>query len=431
MHPLLRMVSRKAGLQASSLKGNPMKPPSVYGLTFFVCLAEILGISSIANFSALLPTFQDEWRLSHTAAGWINAAYYGGYMILVPLLVSVTDRMDARKIMGVGAILGVVAALGYALFASGFWSALALRFLAGIGLAAVYMPGLKVVSDNTEGILQSRFVSFYTASFSIGASLSYFLSGEINAMVGWRWAFAASAVTTAVSVAIIVMYIPAAKVIRGKRGPLFSDFGVVIRSRQTMAYILSYTVHMWELFSLRSWVVAFLAFSIRMQPAGAFAWSPTQIASIVGLIGLPASISGNELSRKFGRRRVVAIVMVGSAGLGSVLGFTAECPYWLVVNLVILYGITVTGDSASLTAGAVASAPEGLRGTTLAVHSTLGFGAAFFGPLCIGVVLDMFGGGLLAWGMAFLAMAAGTLLGPLFLYCLGTKPPPRKSGGKG
>jgi MFS family permease len=407
-----------------------MKHTSAYRLTFWVCVAEVLGMSTIANFSALLPTFQEAWRLSNTEAGWINAAYYAGYMVLVPLLVGVTDRMDARKIMGMGVILGVMAALGFALLARGYWSALALRFLAGISLAAVYMPGLKVVSDNTEGSLQSRFVSFYTASFSIGASLSYLLSGEINAIAGWRWAFAASALTTAVSLVIVARHLAPAKVNRGKRETLFSDFRLVIRSRPTMAYILGYAVHMWELFSLRSWIVAFLAFSMRMQPPGAFTWSPTQIASLIGLIGLPASIGGNELSRTFGRRRVVGIVMILSAGLGSVLGFTAASPYWLVAILAMVYGVTVTGDSASLTAGAVAAAPEGLRGATLAVHSTLGFGAAFLGPLCIGVVLDMFGGGLRAWGMGFLSMAAPTLLGPLFLYFLGGEIPPRTNGVK-
>jgi len=86
-----------------------------YQLTFLVCLTEIFGMASIANFSALLPTFQDEWQLSHTAAGWISAAYYAGYMVLVPLLASITDRIDARKIMGMGAIFGVDAAIGYAL----------------------------------------------------------------------------------------------------------------------------------------------------------------------------------------------------------------------------------------------------------------------------------------------------------------------------
>jgi hypothetical protein len=66
---------------------------------------------------------------------------------------------------------------------------------------------------------------------------------------------------------------------------------------------------MWELFSRRSWVVAFLAFSIQLQPIGAFTWSPTQIAFIINLIGHPASIGGNELSRIFDRRKVISIVI--------------------------------------------------------------------------------------------------------------------------
>lgn len=137
-----------------------MEPSSPYRTTLLVCLAEILGLASIAVFPALLPAFQVEWGLSNTAAGWISAAYYAGYMVLVPVLTSVTDRLDARRIMGLGALLGVASALGYAFGARGFWSALTLRFLAGVSLAGIYMPGLKVVSDNAEGALQSRFVSF-------------------------------------------------------------------------------------------------------------------------------------------------------------------------------------------------------------------------------------------------------------------------------
>ena len=152
-----------------------MSPRSPYRLTLLVCLAEIFGLATIAAFPALLPTFQAEWKLSNTQAGWISAAYYAGYMVLVPVLTSITDRIDARKIMGLGALFGALSAAGYAYLAQGFWSALGLRLLSGVSLAGIYMPGLKVVSDHTEGegTLQSRFVSFYTASFSIGASLSY------------------------------------------------------------------------------------------------------------------------------------------------------------------------------------------------------------------------------------------------------------------
>ncbi len=392
-----------------------MEHTSPYRLTLLVCLAEILGLASIAVFPALLPTFQVEWDLNNTAAGWISAAYYAGYMVLVPVLAGITDRLDARRIMGLGALLGVVSAVGYAFGAQGFWSALILRFLAGVSLAGIYMPGLKIVSDNTEGALQSRFVSFYTASFSIGASLSYLMAGEINNLVGWRWAFAASAFSTVAALAIVVMFIPPGKVRRRENQALLSDFKVVLRSRSTMAYVLGYAAHMWELFSMRSWVVAFLAFSIQLQPAGAVIWSPTRIAFIINLIGLPASIGGNELSRIFDRPKVIGAVMIGSAVLVSVLGLSPGLPYAVVAIMAILHGITVVGDSASLTAGVVAAAPVGFRGTTLAVHSTIGFGAAFLGPLTVGMVLDFFGGGQTGWAMAFVTMAAGCLLGPIFL----------------
>jgi MFS family permease len=394
-----------------------MAENSPYRLTLLVCLAEVFGLASIAAFPALLPTFQAEWNLSNTAAGWISAAYFAGYMILVPVLSGITDRVDARRIMGLGAILGILTALGYACLAQGFWSALILRFFSGASLAGIYMPGLKVVSDHTEGqgTLQSRFISFYTASFSIGASLSYLLAGEINALAGWRWAFAASAISAAAALTIVIGYVPPARVRDSGKQALLSDFKVVFRSTSAMAYVLAYAAHMWELFSLRSWIVAFLAFSIQLQPTGAFTWSPTQIAFIINLIGLPASIGGNELSRLFGRKKVISIVMISSAALGTILGFSAALPYLLVAFLAIIYGIAIVGDSASLTAGVVAAAPQGYRGTTLAVHSTLGFCSAFLSPLAVGMVLDFFGGSRLAWGMGFLCMAAGCLFGPLFL----------------
>jgi MFS family permease len=400
-----------------------MVPNSPYRLTLLVCLAEICGLTSIAAFPALLPTFQEQWQLSNTAAGWISAAYYAGYMILVPVLASSTDRIDARKIMGLSALLGAFSALGFALLARGFWSALALRFAAGVSLAGIYMPGLKVVSDHTEGELQSRFVSFYTASFSIGASLSYLLAGEIHARAGWRWAFAASALSAAAAMVIVARYVPPARVrVGGRKDALLWDFRIVLGTKAAMAYVLAYAAHMWELFSLRSWIVAFLAFSLQLQPADAFSWRPTRIAFIVNLIGLPASIGGNELARMFGRRKVIAMVMLVSAVVGTFLGFSAPLPYFVVSLTAIIYGTTIVGDSAALTAGMVAAAPDGYRGTTMAVHSTLGFGSAFLGPLAVGVVLDFFGGNRLAWGMGFVCMAAGCLMGPLFLAWLGKDP---------
>src|SRR3546814_6254748 len=124
-----------------------------------VCAAQLLAQIGAFAVPALLPTFIDTWSLSHTEAGWITGMYYGGYTLTVPVLVSLTDRIDPKRIYLAGVGLTTLAMLGYALFADGFWTAVAFRTLMGIGWAGSYMPGLKALSDQVEGPRQSRAVA--------------------------------------------------------------------------------------------------------------------------------------------------------------------------------------------------------------------------------------------------------------------------------
>ncbi|MEE8544846.1 MAG: MFS transporter [Alphaproteobacteria bacterium] len=390
-------------------------------LILVLCTAEVAGMAGFATFPALLPTFLAEWRLSNTEAGWISGIYYLGYVGLVPVLVSLTDRVDPRRIYLGAMALSAVAMLAFGLAATGFWSALGLRVLAGVGLAGTYMPGLKILSDHIEGPRQSRAIAFYTASFSIGASLSFLLSGEIAEWLDWRWAFALAALGPAAATALVALTIaPAAPPPEaGTEGHLL-DFRPVFANRRALAYILAYGAHSWELFAYRSWLVAFLVFSQGLQRDGGAMWSATVIAALVNLLGWPSSVLGNELASRFGRARVVALIMAVSALVAAAIGFSAPLPYVLVVGLCLLYGVTVIGDSGALTAGAIAEAEPGRRGATMAVHSTVGFSGAFIGPLVFGVVLDVAGGGAsaLAWGLAFLSMGLGAALGPLAIAVL-------------
>ncbi len=400
-------------------------------ITLLLCAAEVLGLAGLATFPSLLPYFMEAWQLSNTEAGWLSAIYYAAYVVMVPMLTAVTDRRDARNILLASLAIGALASLGFAWGAQGFWSALVLRFLAGVSLAGIYMPGLKLLSDHTEGPRQSRYVSFYTASFSLGASLSYFMAGEVFALLDWRWSFGVAGSFTFLGALLVWLWVPAGRMpasVSRRAGQ--NSLRAVLRNRNTMAFVLAYAAHMWELFSMRSWMVAFLDYSRRLQPAGTLDWSPTQVVALINLIGLPASIAGNELCRRFGRKKVLVRIMVASALLSAGLGFAAPLPYGVVVSLGLLYGVFVLGDSASLTAGAVASAPAGGRGATLAVHSTFGFGAAFLGPLATGIIMDILGGNTgLAWGAAFITMGAGCALGPLALNLLHEEKPGERDPG--
>jgi MFS family permease len=216
---------------------------------------------------------------------------------------------------------------------------------------------------------------------------------------------------------MVMLGMPPSQIYGGRAAPLL-DFRPVLRARQVWSYILGYAVHCWELFGSRSWLVAFCFFAQGVQAqGGAWLWSPVAVAAIANLFGPPASITGNELALRFGRGRLIAAVMIASGVLTGLLGFASALPWFAIAGLAMLHMALVMGDSSALTAGMVMNSPPEARGTTMAMHSMLGFGAGFISPLVFGVVLDLAGGNTSAsaWGAAFLTLGAGAVIGPWLL----------------
>lgn len=399
-----------------------------WGLVALLCATQVLSMLNNATFPALIPVFQPLWDLSGTQAGWVSGIYYAGYAAAVPLLVTVTDRLDARAIYLLCCLLGGCAALGFAFLAEGIWTAMLFRVLGGISLAGTYMVGLKLLSDRLDARRRARAVAIYTAFFGIGASLSVFVAGEVEALAGWRAAYAAASLGSFAAFALVLSFVRALpRRSLARSGAALFDFRPVLRNRTALAYNLGYAAHIWELFGFRTWLVAFLVFVFAQQPdLAAGPWTPTQVATVLLLLGMPASILGNELAGLFGRRRTVACFMIGSGGIALVLGFLAAAPLWLLGGVLVLYGLLIMADSGALTAGAVIAAAPERRGATMALHSLLGFGTGVVSPLAFGVVLDL-GGGVEAgpaWGLGFLLLGLGVLTGPLILAMLARRESP-------
>ncbi len=125
-----------------------------------MCVAEVAGMLGVFAFPALLPYFLTHWDLSNSQAGWINGIYFVGYTAAVPLLTSLTDRVDARKIYLYSCALGALANLGFAFMATGFWTALLFRSISGFGLAGTFIPGLKALIDRLDSPAHPRAISF-------------------------------------------------------------------------------------------------------------------------------------------------------------------------------------------------------------------------------------------------------------------------------
>jgi MFS family permease len=397
-----------------------------------VCIAEFFSLVGAATFPALLPQFMKEWQLSNTDAGLLNGVYYAGYLVTVPILVTMTDHWPTRKIYFFSLSLTALSSLGFVYGVDGFWSAIIYRTLGGIGLAGSYMPGLKLLTDHLDHLSptsdNNRGVAFYTSSFGIGTAFSFFLAGEITIHWDWKMAFLVSAIGPIIAVAITQFFLPPKDPLPHKAPsthPL--DFTPILKNKPSMAYVLAYTVHNFELFAYRSWLVTFLTYSALTAPSQNLFFSVTVWAAIANLAGLPASVLGNELSRCIGRHKAITIIMLVSAAMAFMIGFSAELPFIIVAVLAVIYGVAITGESSAITAGLLVTAPAGYRGAAMAVHSCIGFMGSFAGPLAFGLTLDLSSpsgvGGITtqSWGFAFAMTGAVVALGPFFIMLLGKK----------
>lgn len=382
-------------------------------LVAIMCLAQVLVQIGAYAWPALLPTFMPLWGLSYSEAGWITGIFYGAYTIAVPFLVTLTDRVDPKKIYLFGVTTTALGHFAFVFLVDGFWSALAARTLAGIGWAGSYMTGLKLLSDRVEGPLMARAVSGHAAGVGVAGAVSFVFADRIASTWGWPMAFAVSGICACTAFAMIIILAPwqpkRAKL--GQQTPLL-NFGPVIRNRRAMAYAVAYCVHTWEMNALRGWAVAFLAF-VAAYSTPADVWiSPAAVTTVMALVGTAASVLGNEASIRWGRVRMIRTTMTLSIVCGSVIGFAGVLNYWLATGLVMVYGILIWLDSSSLTAGTTTSAEPSRRGATLAIHSMLGYAGGFVGPLVLGWTLDAMGGmSRNAWGVGFAATAMVVLAG--------------------
>ena len=265
------------------------------------------------------------WGLTNGEAGLMASAYALGYMLAVPFLTTLTDRIDARRILILGSLLNGLGTIAFGLLADGMASAMVLWSLVGIGFAGAYMPGLKALTDRLDPGDSSRSVTLYTASFSFGVGLSFLACQLIADAVGWRWAFVLTGLAPFAMTFVAWSLKPVTPAPR--TGPVL-DLGPALRNRAALGYSFAYGFHCFELYGLRTWLVAFWGFVAARgdAPLGVVA-----VSALFTLLAMPASILGNELALRLGRHRAITLVMLLSAAVALAIGFSAGLSPWLTL----------------------------------------------------------------------------------------------------
>src|SRR5438132_9922269 len=149
-----------------------------------MCLGQLGSLLPHVVVPAILAGYLiPEWHLSGAQAGLLAGSGAAGYMLAVPVLATLTDRIDARKILIAGSALSALGTLLFGIFATGLWSGALCNAIAGVGFAGAYMPGLKALTDRLAPGDSSRAITPYTSGSSFGVGFAF----PVSQLVAEAW----------------------------------------------------------------------------------------------------------------------------------------------------------------------------------------------------------------------------------------------------
>ncbi|WP_245469270.1 nitrate/nitrite transporter [Mesorhizobium sp. M7A.F.Ca.MR.362.00.0.0] len=381
-----------------------------------LCLAVVLSLTTWFSATAILPELKQELAIGSGAEAWLTNGVQVGFVIgaLAASLVNLPDLVRLSRLMAAAAFVAALANASL-LFHPDPGGAIAARIVTGAALAGVYPPALKLVATwftRDRGLALGAVIGALT----IGSALPHLFRAALSAL-DWRPVVAAASLATAIGALLFLQFAREGPYPFGKAVFEPSRIGQVFREKPLLLANLGYLGHMWELYAMWAWLLAYTRAAFEAQAVGTTAAASLSTFFIIAS-GILGCLLGGYLSDRIGRTATTAGMMIVSGSCALLMGFLFTGPLWLFMLVAIVWGISVVGDSAQFSAAVTELADRRFVGTALSVQLGAGFALTVLAIWLTPRFADLVGG----WRWAFLLLVPGPLLGAVAMLWLRNLP---------
>jgi MFS family permease len=394
-------------------------------------LAVLLAMGLWFSASAITPSLTEIWDLSSGQVAWLSMAVTVGFVVgaLLSALTNISDIYPPRIVFALCAFFGA-AATALITVSGGFGVAVILRFLTGFALAGVYPVGMKITStwmkeDRGLGL------GLLTGALVIGTASPHLIRA-LGGIENWQFVLYMAAFLAALG-GVIALWI-------GKLGPYrgaaakfrWRHIGEVLGDRGMRLANFGYLGHMWELFSMLTWISLFLLASF--QESGhdtVWGLSAETAASLMTFLVIaasgPSSLLAGWLADRLGRTRVTIASLVVSGVCCLVIGFFFGLSPWLVFLVALVWGFAIAPDSGQYSTAVSELSDAKYTGTALTLQTGMGFLLTLVTVRLVPSLVDRIG-----WEWSFAFLALGPVFGIWAMRSLKQSPDAAKlAGGRG
>lgn len=388
-----------------------------------IAVGQLFALSLWFSASAVAPQLRDLWSLSTGQEAGLTLAVQLGFVVgaLLSALFNLADVVPSRRLFLVSAFGGAVANLGLLFMSeSTVTFTLGLRFMTGVFLAGVYPAGLKVMSGWFK-TGRGMALGVLVGALTLGSASPHLVRGL---GLEWQGVVIAASVFTLIAAAMMTRVGDGPYEIPAQRFR-WQQLGIVVRNGGVRLSTYGYLGHMWELYAMWTWTAAFLAASAAAS-GRSYGSIPLITFAVIGVGGLGSWWAGS-LADRLGRTRVAGGAMAVSGTCAALTPVVFGMAPWVVVPVMLVWGLTVVADSAQFSTMVTETAEDAVRGTALTLQTAVGFLLTLVTIRWVPAIAES-----VSWRWAFPVLAVGPALGVLAMVRLARSPHARQlAGGRG
>ena len=340
-----------------------------------IVLSQFAGTSLWFAVNAVLPDLQRSWAMPPAALATVTTAVQLGFVAgtLLFALLTLSDRFPPTRVFFACSLLAAACNAAIATLDGQFAALVALRFAVGFLLAGIYPVGMKIAASwYREGL--GAALGVLIGALVLGTALPHGLralapqGAAVVATAGlqpWQWVVLSVSLLAALGGVATAWLVPEAP--RGSAVPVRPQaLAAIWRERLLRGSVFGYFGHMWELYSL--YVLLPVVAATRFAGSAVSALSFWSIAA--GALGCAG---GGLLVRRFGGARVAQAQLATSAACCLLSPWLLSAPTPVFVGWLLVWGVTVAGDSPQFSALTARNAPPQVVGSVLTFANSIGF----------------------------------------------------------
>jgi len=350
-------------------------------------------------------SIQIEAELGIKLGGWLTSAVQMGFILgtLFNAIFALPERVLSSRLFLFSAVLGALANISIAVFPLNVPEVLISRLFTGLFLAGIYPIGMKIASD-WYGKDLGRAMGYLVGALVLGKSFPYLLKG-ISFELPWKeFLFWISLVS--LFGGILLWSLLPDKPLPAQRNQFsIKALSAIFKLPELRAAAFGYFGHMWELYTFWAFLPVIWKIYAHFHPEYVINIPLATFATIV--VGFLGCWGGGVLSLKFGSGKI-ALIQLSISGICCLcLPFIIDTSLSVFSLLMLIWGITVVGDSPQFSTLVSRFALPERRGSIITLVTSVGFAITIISIQLMDFLLAKFPENL----AVFLVLSLGSLVG--------------------